>query len=65
MNMSIIKKQTNKGEVLFYLEEMIRMDLHDEFEEEMYELLSRGYKLHREDKLELVSRMQEWYDEKF
>ena len=61
----MIKNEISNEEALFYLEEVISMNLATEVEEDVYyDIKSRG-KCKRSELEKVKKRMHEWYGEKF
>ena len=52
-------------EIQAYLEEMLRLDLHNSVEERIYNVLIRGTPLTTEQILYVVQRMYKWDNVKF
>lgn len=55
----------NKEDVLFYLEEMVQMDMTSSIEEDVYYSLKQGKKVTREQLGLVLKRMKKWYNTKF
>ena len=61
----MVKKEISKDEVLFYLEEMIEMELASEIEEDVYYDIKYKGKCNKQDYKEVLHNMRKWYTEKF
>lgn len=55
----------NKEDVLFYLEEMVQMDMANTIEEEVYYSLKQGKKIARYQLGTVLKGMKKWYNTKF
>lgn len=58
-------KKVTKGEMLFYLEEMMKMDMNDELEEDTYEMLMQDIDVDKGAIFTIYNRMQDWYEVAF
>lgn len=61
--LGVVKLRT--GDIQGYLEEMISMDMVEEFEELAYYRLIETGKITRSDLVKITNRYQEFYNEKF
>lgn len=61
--LGVVKLRT--GDIQGYLEEMISMDMAEEFEELAYYRLIETGKITRSDLVKITNRYQEFYNEKF
>lgn len=59
------KINVKSGEILYYLEEMIQMNLAEEVEENVYYDLKYKGKCKRKELSQVVEHMKEWQEEKF
>ena len=59
------KKTISKGEMMFYLEEMMSMCMISDFEETVYFDIKEGKQVSKEDLLEVARNMNYWYENKF
>lgn len=55
----------NKEDVLFYLEEMVQMEMTSSIEEDVYYSLKQGKKVAREQLGSVLKRMKKWHNTKF
>ncbi|MDC6267337.1 hypothetical protein [Lysinibacillus fusiformis] len=55
----------NKEDVLFYLEEMVQMEMTSSIEEDVYYSLKQGKKVTREQLGSVLKRMKKWYNASF
>lgn len=55
----------NKEEVLFYLEEMVQMEMVTSIEEDVYYSLKQDTKISRDQLRTVLKRMNKWYNTKF
>jgi len=55
----------NKENVLFYLEEMVQMEMASSIEEDVYYSLKQDKKIAREQLGLVLKRMKKWYNIKF
>lgn len=52
----------NKEDVLFYLEEMVQMEMVSSIEEDVYYLLKKEKKISREQLRSVLKCMYKWYN---
>lgn len=63
---NVHKVNVSKTEMLFYLEEMMRMDIASQLEETTYyNLMNDGAYVSVHDRLTIANTMQEWYQVEF
>ena len=55
----------NKEDVLFYLEEMVQMEMVNTIEEDIYYSLKQDKKITRDQLRTVLKRMNKWYNTKF
>ncbi|WGT37967.1 hypothetical protein QH639_19385 [Lysinibacillus sp. 1 U-2021] len=55
----------NKEDVLFYLEEMVQMEMATSIEEDVYYSLKQDKKISREQLKSVLKCMYKWYNTKF
>lgn len=55
----------NKEDVLFYLEEMVQMEMVTSIEEDVYYSLKQDKKISREQLRSVLKGMNKWYNTKF
>lgn len=55
----------NKEDVLFYLEEMVQMEMVNTIEEDVYYSLKQDKKITREQLRSVLKRMNKWHNTKF
>ncbi|MEK4121991.1 hypothetical protein [Lysinibacillus sp. FSL K6-0102] len=55
----------NKEDVLFYLEEMVQMEMATSIEEDVYYSLKQDKKITREQLRSVLQRMHKWQNTKF
>lgn len=55
----------NKEDVLFYLEEMVQMEMASSIEEDIYYSLKQDKKITREQLRSVLQRMHKWQNTKF
>lgn len=55
----------NKEDVLFYLEEMVQMEMATSIEEDVYYSLKQDKKITREQLRSVLQRMYKWQNTKF
>ncbi|UUV25875.1 MULTISPECIES: hypothetical protein [Lysinibacillus] len=55
----------NKEDVLFYLEEMVQMEMATSIEEDVYYSLKQDTKISRDQLRTVLKRMNKWYNTKF
>ncbi len=55
----------NKEDVLFYLEEMVQMEMVTSIEEDVYYSLKQDKKITREQLRSVLQRMHKWQNTKF
>jgi len=55
----------NKEDILFYLEEMVQMEMTSSIEEDVYYSLKQDKKITREQLESVLKRMKKWYNTKF
>lgn len=60
-----MNKNITMDEMQYYLEEMVSMEIHTPFEEEVYYLLLEGKKVSSNQLGTIKNRMNKWYDIKF
>lgn len=61
----MIKKEISNEEMMFYLEEMIQMELATETEEKVYEDIRWHGRCKRSELNQVKDRMRKWYEEQF
>lgn len=55
----------NKEDVLFYLEEMVQMEMASSIEEDVYYSIKQDKKITREQLGSVLKRMKKWHNIKF
>lgn len=65
MNTNVHKKEISKTEMLYYLEEMIGMELASPLEENTYYKLMDDAYVSVDDLLHIGNTIQQWYQVKF
>ncbi|QIC46277.1 hypothetical protein GAG94_03510 [Lysinibacillus sphaericus] len=55
----------NKEDVLFYLEEMVQMEMASSIEEDVYYSIKQDKKITREQLGSALKRMKKWHNTKF
>lgn len=55
----------NKEDVLFYLEEMVQMEMATSIEEDVYYSLKQDTKISRDQLRTVIKRMNKWHNTKF
>lgn len=55
----------NKEDVLFYLEEMVQMEMTTSIEEDVYYSLKQDKKISREQLTTVLKSMYKWYNTQF
>lgn len=60
-----MKKEINETEILFYLEEMMQLELCNSLEEEIYHSLIEELPVHSRKLNKIKKRIHKWYELKF